>query len=70
MAKKKILVVDDMKVIRDILWLNLKKVGYEPILASNGKEALRMVESEKPDLVIPEKKNPCKGPAQPSQGQL
>ena len=50
---KKILVVDDMTVIRNMLNLNLKKAGFKVILARNGKEALGHLSSvNKPALII------------------
>ncbi|MCK4824036.1 response regulator, partial [bacterium] len=51
--KKTILVVDDMSQIRNILRFNLKKEGYNVILAENGKEALDYAFGENPpDLII------------------
>ena len=49
---KKILVVDDEKPISDIIKFNLEKEGYEVVTAFDGEEALNMVESEQPDLII------------------
>jgi len=49
---RKILVVDDEKPIVEILKYNLEKEGYRVITAFNGMEALNMVESENPDLII------------------
>jgi two-component system chemotaxis response regulator CheY len=43
----KALVVDDSKTIRIILGRILKELGYEVCEASNGIEALKMMESEK-----------------------
>ena len=50
----KALVVDDSKTIRIILGRILKELGYEVCEASNGKEALKVMESEKAtvDLVL------------------
>jgi len=51
--KKNILAVDDMKQIRSILSFGLKKLGYNVILAENGKEALKYAFDENPlDLII------------------
>lgn len=53
--KKSILIIDDMKHIRDILWFTLKKEGYRPILASSGPEGLNIIlnENDVPvDLVL------------------
>ncbi len=52
--KKTILIVDDMKHIRDILWFSLKQEGYKPILAENGPKSLKLLfdNENKVDLVI------------------
>jgi len=51
-AKKRILVADDEPNIRLLYQSELEAEGFEVLLAQDGKEALAMVESEKPDLVI------------------
>ncbi len=48
----KILAVDDEPLYQHLLKVNLEKEGYEVITASNGEEALEMVSSRHPDLVI------------------
>jgi len=51
--RKTILVVDDMKPMRDILRFSLKKVGYDVMVASNGNEALEGVFNKRlPDLIV------------------
>ena len=51
--KKTILVVDDMKPMRDILRFSLKKEGYDVVLASDGKTALKYAIDENPlDLIV------------------
>ncbi|MCF6515205.1 response regulator [Lactobacillus sp. S2-2] len=45
----KILVVDDDKEIAKLLEIYIKNEGYEPISASNGKEAISMLNTE-PDI--------------------
>ncbi len=52
MDKKKILVVEDEYSINDGLTFALRKEGYELRSAFNGKEALELVETFKPDLVL------------------
>lgn len=52
MANSKILVVDDEHLIRWSLEQNLKKQGYEVMTASNGEEALKLAQSEQPDLIL------------------
>lgn len=50
---KTILVVDNAKLIRNILRSYLKEEGYDVILANNGKEALKYALGESPpDLII------------------
>ncbi|MCK7607774.1 response regulator YycF [Geobacillus stearothermophilus] len=50
--EKRILVVDDEKLIADILQFNLQKEGYEVICAYDGEEALQKVEETMPDLIL------------------
>ena len=50
--KKKILVVDDEKSIRELLIFNLEKEGYDTIEACDGAEAVDKALSEKPDLIL------------------
>jgi two-component system alkaline phosphatase synthesis response regulator PhoP len=50
--KSRILVVDDEPGIVDIAKANLEGFGYSVIAAYDGSEALWLVTSEKPDLVI------------------
>lgn len=47
-----LLVVDDSKSIRNHVGHDLGEEGFQVITAPNGKEALRMIESVKPDLVL------------------
>lgn len=48
----KILVVDDDRVIQQLIEVNLELEGYDVVKASNGEEALAMFAAERPDLVI------------------
>ena len=48
---KQILIVDDEQSIRTLLDYNLKQAGYETIMAADGKVAIEMAETEKPDLI-------------------
>ncbi len=48
----KVLFVDDERNIRDLVALILNGEGYEAVLAADGVEALKIFESERPDLVI------------------
>lgn len=46
------LIVDDEKVIRDLLEAFLEAEGYETYTASSGTEGLRQVYDKRPDVVI------------------
>lgn len=48
----KILVVDDEESILTLLKFNLEKSGFQVITSFDGREALRIIELEKPDLVV------------------
>lgn len=48
----KILVVDDEESILTLLKFNLEKSGFQVITSLDGREALRIIELEKPDLVV------------------
>ena len=50
--KKKVLVVDDDEVIRDLLINFLKFSGYDGIGAPNGQKALEIVIADAPDMII------------------
>lgn len=56
--KKTILIVDDEKIILDLLNSVLKKHGFDTILASNGREALDAIKNRIPDLVLLDIKMP------------
>jgi phosphate regulon transcriptional regulator PhoB len=49
---KKILVVDDEKDIVELIAYNLEKEGFAVIKAYDGNEALEIVRTKKPDLII------------------
>ena len=49
---EKILVVDDSTDIRDLLSRFLIKKNFQVFSASNGKEALKYLESNSPDLIL------------------
>jgi CheY-like chemotaxis protein len=52
-SMKKILIVDDDAHIRDLLKTELEDDGYRVSTASQGKEAITLLEgTEKPDLII------------------
>ena len=49
---KKILIVDDSLTSRTLNRILTKRAGYEVVSAQNGKEALKLVGSETPDLIL------------------
>ena len=50
--KKTILIVDDEKMILNLLAHNLEKEGYNVIEASDGLEAINVVQNKKVDLIL------------------
>lgn len=52
MAQARILVIDDDRIILEMLNLALGKADYQVIPAPDGEEGLRLFREEKPDLVI------------------
>lgn len=49
---KKILILEDEVIVRDLLSKKLLQEGYDVKTAQNGKEGLLMMEKEIPDLVL------------------
>jgi two-component system alkaline phosphatase synthesis response regulator PhoP len=52
MSDYKILAVDDEEHIQELIKFNLESSGFKVICCGNGTEALKLVRSEKPDLVL------------------
>lgn len=52
MPKAKILVVDDSITVREIIRRVMEEEGYEVITSADGRDALRRVETEHPDLIL------------------
>jgi DNA-binding response OmpR family regulator len=50
--KKTVLVVDDDPTLRDTLAYNLRREGYDCLLAANGPEALALARTAKPSLIL------------------
>jgi CheY-like chemotaxis protein len=50
--KKKILLVEDNPDLRELVKKQLGLLGYDSIVARDGQEAIRMAESERPDVII------------------
>lgn len=51
-AKKKILVVEDNEDNREIFVFRLQQLGFEVLVAANGKEAIETASRTKPDLIF------------------
>jgi DNA-binding response OmpR family regulator len=51
-AVQSVLVVDDEQKITEVVGSYLRRAGYAPLTASDGAEALRIFEKERPALVI------------------
>ncbi|MBU0546593.1 MAG: response regulator [Patescibacteria group bacterium] len=49
---KKILLIEDEKIMVDILQRKLTKEGYDISVANNGKEGLRVMKEINPDLIL------------------
>ena len=52
METKKILLVEDDQMLLSLLEFRLKKEGYHVLTATNGKDAISIIKSDQPDLVI------------------
>ncbi len=52
MNEKKILVVEDDDVLRDVLMEKLKTAGYEAIGAEDGEVAIQKIKENKPDMIL------------------
>lgn len=49
---KRILLVEDEKIIVELVERKLKEEGYEVVVARDGEEGLEKLEEEKPDLIL------------------
>jgi two-component system, cell cycle response regulator DivK len=49
---KKVLLVEDNEMNRDMLARRLQRKGYEVVIAVDGSEGLAVAEREKPDLIL------------------
>ncbi|MDD2388689.1 MAG: response regulator transcription factor [Desulfobacterales bacterium] len=52
MSNEKILIVDDEEDILELVKYNFDREGYQTLCAENGEEALILVGSQQPDLII------------------
>ncbi|HZD43351.1 MAG TPA: response regulator, partial [Methanomicrobiales archaeon] len=48
----RVLVVDDDVPTLEVMELILRKIGCEPIMASNGGDAIEIIKSEAPELIL------------------
>ena len=51
-AGKRVLVVDDDPDIRELLFTALEDEGFEVVPAGNGQEALAIIETFRPDVIV------------------
>jgi two-component system phosphate regulon response regulator PhoB len=51
-ARPRVLVIEDERALTDVLGYNLKREGYEPIVAHDGQEGLRKAQTLLPDLIV------------------
>lgn len=58
MAPRKILLVDDYRVIRELLKIYLSSSQSTLLEASDGEQALQLLRSDKPDVVIADMQMP------------
>jgi CheY-like chemotaxis protein len=49
---RKILIVEDDEPILDLMDLLIRRLGHEPVLYSNGPDALRYARGEPPSLIL------------------
>ncbi len=49
---QKILIAEDEELVRGIITLHLEKHGFSVVVAKDGREALRIYQREKPDLLL------------------
>lgn len=58
MEGKKILVIDDDRLVRESIRKILKKAGFDPVLTPNASEALERARQEEFDLIVSDIKMP------------
>ena len=50
--KPYVLIAEDESAVSELLFYNLKKEDYEVAIASDGEEAMLMIEERAPDLLL------------------
>ena len=48
----KILILEDDQPILDLMDMMIRRLGYEPVLITNGLEALDLIKQDPPDLIL------------------
>lgn len=51
-SKKKILIIEDDKILADMYAVKFKKEGFDIIETQNGFEGVELAQKEKPDLIL------------------
>jgi len=49
---KKIVLADDNSILAKLLQFKLEKEGYQLLIATNGKEAVNLIEDNRPDMIL------------------
>jgi CheY-like chemotaxis protein len=52
MEKKKILIVEDDNFVAEVYFTKLSEMGYESLLAQNGREGIEILKKNKIDLIL------------------
>jgi two-component system alkaline phosphatase synthesis response regulator PhoP len=52
MPKRKVLIIDDIPQIVQLLKFYIQKAGYDGIVATNGWEGLQQATAEQPDVIL------------------
>jgi two-component system phosphate regulon response regulator PhoB len=52
MTKPRVLIIEDERSLTDVLSYNLKRDGYDPVVAHDGQQGLRKAQTLLPDLII------------------
>ena len=50
--KRKILIVEDDQPILELMDLMIRRLGYEPVLVTNGIDALELLKTQTPSLIL------------------
>lgn len=52
MPKKTILIIEDDKFLQSLVAKKLIEAGFEVLVSSDSKEAMKVLENQKPDLIV------------------